>query len=100
MRQRPVNGFGCFDFLGMAQRTFLIAFVTSNASGSHGGTFFAAGSSFRPGRMAQAAGGGSLSAYCVPQVVQMKFGMAYHPLGNPHMPGVTSSTKFPAGSRK
>jgi hypothetical protein len=25
---------------------------------------------------------------------------AYQPLGNPHKPGVTSSTEFPAGSRK
>jgi len=41
-----------------------------------------------------------LSAYCVPQVVQMKCGMAHHPLGRPHTPGVISSTEFPAGSRK
>ena len=51
-------------------------------------------------QMVQAAGGCSLSAYCVPQVVQMKFGMAHHPLSNPHTPGVTSSTEFPPGSRK
>src|SRR5262245_13770392 len=51
-------------------------------------------------QMVQPAGGWSPSAYCVPQVVQMKFGIAHHPLGNPHTPGVTSSTEFPAGSRK
>jgi hypothetical protein len=51
-------------------------------------------------QMVQAAGGWSLSAYCVPQVVQMKFGIAHHPLGKPHTPGVTSSTEFPVGSRK
>jgi hypothetical protein len=45
-------------------------------------------------------GGWSLLAYSVPQVVQMNFGIAHHPLGNPHTPGVTSSTEFPAGSRK
>ena len=51
-------------------------------------------------QMVQAARGWSLSAYCVPQVVQMKFGIAHHPLGKPHTPGVTSSTEFPVGSRK
>lgn len=51
-------------------------------------------------QMAQASGGWSLSAYCVPPVVQMKFGIAHHPLDNPHTPGVTSSPKFRAGSRK
>src|SRR6516164_2524051 len=51
-------------------------------------------------QMVQAVGGWSLLAYCDPQVVQMKFGIAHHPLGNPHRPGVTSSTEFPAGSRK
>ena len=49
---------------------------------------------------AQAAGGRSPSAYCVPQVVRRKFGMFHHPLGKPYTPGVTSSTEFPAGSRK
>jgi hypothetical protein len=48
----------------------------------------------------QGAGGWSSPSYCVPQVVRMKFGMAHHPLGSPHTPGVTSSTEFPAGSRK
>jgi hypothetical protein len=50
--------------------------------------------------MVQAAGGWSLSAYEVSQVMQMKFGIVHHPFGKPHTPGVTSSTKFPAGSRK
>src|SRR6516162_2385996 len=50
--------------------------------------------------MVQAVGGWSLLAYCDPQVVQMKFGIAHHPLGNPHTPGVTSSTEFPAGGTK
>jgi catechol 2,3-dioxygenase-like lactoylglutathione lyase family enzyme len=51
-------------------------------------------------QMGQEGGGCSVPAYCVPEVVKMKFVIAHHPLGNPHTPGVTSSTKFPAGSRK
>ena len=46
------------------------------------------------------AGVGQRDAPGHPQDSQMKFGMAHHPLGNPQIPGVTSSTKFPAGSRK